>query len=238
MKTLTLATLLLAAALLPAQEPEAPKTPWDLVRTTHDKDGNGEVSAEEYTRGKTRFARLDKNQDGKLTEADFASGARGQRRGRRRGDPRRMKRAMMGRLLELTAGETMERADFDAWAKRRDGDASGGLDVDELGDAIPARLRRRVMRLLDGDDDGEVSMKELGAVYDELDTNQDGKLAASELTSGRRGGRPGLRPVDEAPRAGSVAPDFTLPYKTGDRTETLSTYKGRKPVALIFGSYT
>lgn len=61
---------------------------------------------------------------------------------------------------------------------------------------------------------------------------------------------------DDAPKPGTVAPDFTLtplkfyPFKT-EKTDitidnagvlyepvTLSSFKGEKPVALIFGSYT
>lgn len=40
------------------------------------------------------------------------------------------------------------------------------------------------------------------------------------------------------PRIGQPAPDFTLKTQDGKRTITLSDYRGRKPVALIFGSFT
>jgi cytochrome oxidase Cu insertion factor (SCO1/SenC/PrrC family) len=39
-------------------------------------------------------------------------------------------------------------------------------------------------------------------------------------------------------RAGDVAPDFTLPDQTGKKEVTLSSFKGKKPVVLIFGSHT
>ena len=38
--------------------------------------------------------------------------------------------------------------------------------------------------------------------------------------------------------AGEPAIDFTLPRVDGDGTITLSQFAGRRPVALIFGSYT
>ena len=41
-----------------------------------------------------------------------------------------------------------------------------------------------------------------------------------------------------APRAGDMAPDFTLQNIAGTETITLSSFRGQKPVALIFGSYT
>ena len=41
-----------------------------------------------------------------------------------------------------------------------------------------------------------------------------------------------------APAVGSTAPDFTLPrLDSGDQVR-LSSFRGRKPVALIFGNYT
>ena len=42
----------------------------------------------------------------------------------------------------------------------------------------------------------------------------------------------------QAPRAGDLAPDFTLSDISGTEAVTLSDFRGQKPVALIFGSYT
>jgi hypothetical protein len=39
-------------------------------------------------------------------------------------------------------------------------------------------------------------------------------------------------------RVGQPAPDFTLPVAVGEGKVTLSRFRGRKPVVLIFGSYT
>lgn len=41
-----------------------------------------------------------------------------------------------------------------------------------------------------------------------------------------------------APAVGAEAPDFKLPRLGGGEPVTLSSFRGRKPVALIFGSYT
>lgn len=41
-----------------------------------------------------------------------------------------------------------------------------------------------------------------------------------------------------APKLGDWAPDFTLEDITGSESITLSSFRGQKPVALIFGSYT
>ena len=41
-----------------------------------------------------------------------------------------------------------------------------------------------------------------------------------------------------APTVGADAPDFKLPRLGGSDHVQLSSFRGRKPVALIFGSYT
>jgi hypothetical protein len=37
---------------------------------------------------------------------------------------------------------------------------------------------------------------------------------------------------------GDLAPEFTLPLRDHSRAVTLSSYRGKKPVVLVFGSYT
>ena len=39
-------------------------------------------------------------------------------------------------------------------------------------------------------------------------------------------------------RVGDPAPDFELRYKKSEESIQLSSFRGAKPVALIFGSYT
>jgi peroxiredoxin len=41
-----------------------------------------------------------------------------------------------------------------------------------------------------------------------------------------------------APKAGDTAPDFTLSDISGKESVTLSQFRGKKPVALVFGSFT
>ncbi len=41
-----------------------------------------------------------------------------------------------------------------------------------------------------------------------------------------------------APKAGDAAPDFELSDPEGKRTVRLSSFKGKAPVVLLFGSYT
>ena len=44
--------------------------------------------------------------------------------------------------------------------------------------------------------------------------------------------------ASRTPKAGDPAPDFTLSSPDGARTVTLSTFRGKRPVVLVFGSYT
>ena len=55
----------------------------------------------------------------------------------------------------------------------------------------------------------------------------------------QRGGRHGgdLRMPDTL-RVGDAAPDFKLKTKDGSREVTLSSFKGKRPVVLVFGSFT
>ena len=41
-----------------------------------------------------------------------------------------------------------------------------------------------------------------------------------------------------APKPGDTAPDFELSDSNGENPVRLSEYHGRKPVALVFGSFT
>ena len=41
-----------------------------------------------------------------------------------------------------------------------------------------------------------------------------------------------------APKAGDLAPDFTLYDVEGTNAVTLSRFQGKQPVVLVFGSYT
>ncbi len=41
-----------------------------------------------------------------------------------------------------------------------------------------------------------------------------------------------------APKVGDMAPDFELSDANGENAVRLSDFRGNKPVALIFGSYT
>jgi len=46
------------------------------------------------------------------------------------------------------------------------------------------------------------------------------------------------RPQEGKLKVGDLAPDFDLTVRGGEQKVRLSSFRGRKPVALVFGSYT
>ena len=64
-------------------------------------------------------------------------------------------------------------------------------------------------------------------------------LASTTTALGQRGeGQPRRRRAPDKVHEGDVAPDFTLRSPDGKREVTLSEFRGSRPVALVFGSYT
>ncbi len=53
----------------------------------------------------------------------------------------------------------------------------------------------------------------------------------------QRGGRRNMQ-ADDAPRIGDIAPTFTLKSLDGESATNLAEFKGKRPVVLLFGSYT
>ncbi len=117
-------------------------------------------------------------------------------------------------------------------------------DLDKVlsGDEIPSLLSDRLQRI-DRDSDGRLDAAELAAIPDRV---------VQRLLNGGSGsaGKPARKPGEVyAPAAreefdqqqlevGDVAPDFTLPRSDGAGEVTLSQFKGKKPVVLVFGSIT
>lgn len=107
---------------------------------------------------------------------------------------------------------------------------------------------------LDKNKDGFIQLSEAPPqLRDRLrryDANKDGKVSKEEMQKARRqfggGGKPGevnTRPARgerhaDKLKVGDKAPDFTLKDPSGKREVTLSSFQGKKPVVLIFGSYT
>ena len=91
-----------------------------------------------------------------------------------------------------------------------------------------ARLYRALVTAADVDESGTVTQAELEAFFRARDSNNDGVWTMSGRGNPRATGA----------KEGTVAPDFTLRPPGSGKTVTLSSFRGKRPVALIFGSYT
>lgn len=119
-------------------------------------------------------------------------------------------------------------------------DRDGNFSLDRR--ECPEPMRRLFFRL-DRNEDGKLDRSELLLVSDRLERFLAGKGPGP---LGRPGARPGevITPAAKGERqtdrlnVGDLAPDFTLPEVTGKRTVALSSFKGKRPVVLIFASYT
>ncbi len=118
-------------------------------------------------------------------------------------------------------------------------------------------LARQVFRQFDTDSNGRISQREWQAFFARAAKDKD-HLTADDLRaalfppspppSGADGPSPvvlcvgllegELGSVWEGPKVGQPAPDFALPRQDGRGRFHLSGLRGRKPVVLVFGSFT
>jgi hypothetical protein len=120
-----------------------------------------------------------------------------------------------------------------------------------------AGMARMVFGRMDRDSNGRVSREEWEAFFKKAANGKD-HLTPEDLREAlfppqkREAGKDGPSPlvllhgllvgeigsIHEGPALNAKTPDFTLPTEDGKTTLTLSDLRGRKPVVLIFGSFT
>lgn len=246
-------------------ESEGPENEvWSFLAERHDKDGDGKITAAEYDRGEAQYTRLDRNEDGTITVADFERGGRGMGGMRRQMrsmymDSERMAPRILHRYFQATAGagedaltkaafekalaaydvngnETVERNEFEKESQER-----GARPIEGVGEYD---RYRHLLAVADGDENETLSFDELLGFFASKDADGDLQLAGAEVgrSMGGRGGRGRMNDPTtwSGPPEGEMAPDFQL-ARTGSGgfgNVTLSSFRGNKPVALIFGSYT
>ncbi|MFT7464159.1 MAG: Ca2+-binding EF-hand superfamily protein [Pseudohongiellaceae bacterium] len=226
-----------------------PDTVWQYLADKYDADGDGSVLAAEYDRGAETFGRLDKNGDGALDPSDFASSAAGGMAM----TPERMAPMILSRGFQRDDDPALTRDEVIQTFAALDADQDGSLVAAE---ATPAYTSMRAMMdrdfhamlvsAADENGDGELSELELLQLFDRLDQDSDGALTPvkGRGNSGSRQGSESAGDVQEGgeqPPAskGLMAPDFTLKPVSGNGDAVqLSCFRGDRPVALIFGSYT
>ena len=240
-------------------------TQWKYLLDRYDENGDREISTAEYSREGQSIDRWDRNEDGLLSDADFERTTGDSRQGQGRGEMMRqmrdpMARRMMSRYFQTDDNnEVVTRAEFDAALASYDLNGDGALEASEFraratsakvtapGDDSPMVARfmgdmdpwDTIANAVDRDKSGTMSTMELASFYDKMAAGA-GKWDLRAMTGGGGRGRSerGAAPEKTGPSVGTMAPDFTLESPEGEELVRLSSFRGSKPVALIFGSYT
>lgn len=97
-----------------------------------------------------------------------------------------------------------------------------------LTDSELPKALREYLALLDTDGDGMLDRVELLKM-----SGRPGSKAGEIITGPAKGER-----YNDKIEVGDTAPDFRLADSSGKRMVTLSAFRAKKPVVLIFGSYT
>ena len=154
-----------------------------------------------------------------------------------------------------------ERAGF---LSRLDGDRDGTVTLRDLrgrpgGPA--AMMAGQLFSRWDLDSNGKISKDEINAFFEHADAEEQGFLTPDDLRRAfspppvaAADGEPGPQPtpaywlrmlltgqlgsMTKGPSLGDPAPDFDLPTFDGKERLKLSNFRGKKPVVLIFGSFT
>jgi hypothetical protein len=87
-------------------------------------------------------------------------------------------------------------------------------------------------------DDPEVITAAKSAGYILRSTNGKGAAGDSDDSETITGPAPGERQIDDITKVGELAPDFSLMTKDGKGKIGLADFRDKRPVVLIFGSYT
>ncbi len=219
---------------------------WAHFQKRYDKNGDQKITAEEHGRGEAQYKNLDKNGDGTVDALDFQRGPapggknrRGQSKAEDNPEAQRASRArtvgeMFGSFLNTDGKPGLSKQDWAALRARLVVDEDGFIDGKSItvltgldGKTRMARMmNHQLEQALDFNRDNDVTVEELAEVFKSLDTNGDGTLQVGSE-------------IQMPPGVGELAPDFTLPYAdNAEKSVKLSSFRGKKPVALIFGSYT
>lgn len=207
---------------------------WRWLAARYDTDGDGQITAHEHDRGETAFRNLDRDGDGVVTRSDLARDAVL--------PPDLGIPLLLPRLFGGSQAEVAPIAPLAVALASLDRDGDGRVSVAEFRRAVglgaPAGIDGfgTLLAGMDRDRDELLSAPEIAQWLLDRDADRDGLLAMRERESSREG----AAPVDGwfEPEAREPAPDFAA-FALADGAPTLrSALQQRRPMALIFGSFT
>ncbi len=210
--------------------PEIVQMLWALARGSQMGPGDGWFHPGESRFGwKWLAARYDADQDGTITSEEF------------RGPVEVFQR------LDRNRDRVLMAEDFD-WSERSAFQRQAGMAA-------------QWFRFVDGNSNGRVSREEWEAFFHKM-AREKGYVTPEDLRAAfnppappktaKKAGQEGPSPLTllvglfngelgsyrEGPRVGQPAPDFALKLQEGQQQIRLSQYRGKKPVVLVFGSFT
>jgi Ca2+-binding EF-hand superfamily protein len=206
---------------------------WEFLLARYDRDGDELILRAEYERGEDAFSRLDRDRDGALERADLDRPITL--------PPDDAAPYLLVSALGAEGADSLGPLELRIGFERRDLDQDGRLEREELERAAPARdatqnydVFATLLAAIDRTSDGTLELPELTAYLEARDRDRDGRLHAGERAA--PGEAPRLGWIDPAER--ERAPDFSLHPYQGGAAVRLSSFVGRKPVVLVFGSFT
>ncbi len=181
---------------------------WKWLAARFDKDRDGVITPDEFAGSSELFASLDRNWDGKLTREDF-DWTGSEALGRQKATTFALFKAIdTSSNGRITSDEWQ--AAFEKMAKEK-----GYLNDQELEELI---FRPAI-----------VKAQREAKTFDRQSPPRSKRLSQL-LESGKL--------FTDGPRPGELAPDFFLRSPDGKKRVCLSSYRGDKPVVLVFGSFT
>src|SRR5262249_31148261 len=125
-----------------------------------------------------------------------------------------------------------------------------GADREPMVKRLQEMMANHLFKLVDTNDDGQITAEEWMALFQKAAKGKN-HLTPDDLFQVMVRKRSLKEPVRalglakaetgsffEGPGVGQIAPDFTLKTRGRKHEIRLSQYRGRKPVVLVFGSYT
>ena len=187
---------------------------WTLKR--FDADDDRDVERDELPGPGVFFERLDRDRDSVLTAGDMGETVGGQRAPAiALGGPLADAAAPLFRRLDHDSNGRISREEVNSLFQAADREGLGFITTEELREALTDPVPRGPLEPSPAD----LWMRSPWYWLHMLASRQLGSLR-------------------EGPRLGEIAPDFSLPTRDGTAEIKLSSSRGKRPVVLIFGSFT
>lgn len=186
---------------------------WKWLAERLDKDKNGRITRDEFPGNDARFARLDRNKDGVITAEDLDWSDR---------SPLARQSMIPGfwfRMYDQDGNGKLSAKEWEAIFLHAS-KGKGFLTVDDLRDALPTSPPPRP------------ATPPPAATATRPSDAPTTRILLKGLLEGEIGS------FNEGPQLNDVAPPFTLKSYDGQREVALADARGKKPVVLIFGSFT